>query len=377
MSDPRVDTAARLEQVSKQAAGLNTFVGLDGFVDEIFHVVDKRENATSYTRLPTIEQYASRLAEAAGKSTNIELVSQRVKLGGNGPIMANALASFGLKVSYLGNLGYPHLHPIFEEFSRKAEVHSIAEPGFTDALEFEDGKVMVGKHVSLGEVNWNNILSRFGAGKLQTSLSSASLVCFVNWTMYTATSDIWEAIQREIAPTLNGERRLLFIDLADPEKRTERDIRHALDLIGKFQSYFEVILGLNEKESTQIADALKLEVSDRSPAGLARLAGQIRDTLGVNTVVIHPVKFAVTADAQGTAEATSAFTPKPLITTGAGDHFNAGFCLGRSLGLTNEQSLWAGVTTSGFYVRQGKSPDIADLVAMLRNWPEEQTGTGR
>jgi hypothetical protein len=371
MSDPRGTTAECLEQAARQAGKLNSFVGLDGFVDEIFHVVDKRESATSYTRLPTITQYADRLADAAGKSTNIELVSQLVKLGGNGPIMANALASFGLNVGYLGNLGYPQLHPVFEDFSRKAEVHSIAEPGFTDALEFEDGKVMVGKHVSLSQVNWSNILSRFGADKLQTSLSAASLVCFVNWTMYTATSDIWEAIQREIAPQLNGERRLLFIDLADPEKRTMEDIRHALELISRFQSFFEVLLGLNEKESVQIATALDLQTADRSPAGLKDLAEQIRSKLEVNTVVIHPVKFAVTGDAQGTAEATSAFTPKPLITTGAGDHFNAGFCLGRSLGLTNEQSLWAGVATSGFYVRHAKSPGIGDLVAMLRNWPIE------
>jgi acyl-CoA synthetase (NDP forming) len=72
-------------------------------VDEILHVVDKRESAEVYQRLPTIAQLAARLAAAAGKSTNVELVNQITKLGGNGPIMANALASFGLKVTYLGN----------------------------------------------------------------------------------------------------------------------------------------------------------------------------------------------------------------------------------------------------------------------------------
>src|SRR5256714_14354365 len=113
-------------------------------------------------RLPTIAQFASRLAAAAGRSANVELVSQLTKLGGNGPIMANALASFGLRVTYLGNLGYPNLHPVFEDFAKRAEVHSIAEPGYTDALEFEDGKIMLGKHQSLRQVNWDNIKSRFG-----------------------------------------------------------------------------------------------------------------------------------------------------------------------------------------------------------------------
>jgi len=45
----------------KKASQMTAFVGLDGFVDEILHVVDKRESAERYTRLPTIAQLASRL----------------------------------------------------------------------------------------------------------------------------------------------------------------------------------------------------------------------------------------------------------------------------------------------------------------------------
>ena len=49
------------------------------------------------------------------------------------------------------------------------------------------------------------------------------------------------------------------------------------------------------------------------------------------------------------------FTPKPQITTGAGDHFNYGFCLGKLLGLPTEKCLLTGVATSGFYVRSAQS----------------------
>ena len=41
----------------------------------------------------------------------MELVTQRIKLGGNGPIMANALASAGVEVNYLGALGYLETSP--------------------------------------------------------------------------------------------------------------------------------------------------------------------------------------------------------------------------------------------------------------------------
>src|SRR5689334_22483537 len=94
--------AHQLSDAANRAATMTAFVGLDGFVDEIIHVVDKRDNAESFARLPTIARLAERLAGAAGKSTNIELVNHLTKLGGNGPIMANALASFGIRVTYLG-----------------------------------------------------------------------------------------------------------------------------------------------------------------------------------------------------------------------------------------------------------------------------------
>src|SRR5690349_21546591 len=101
----REQCASQLSGAPNRASQMTAFVGLDGFVDEILHVVDKRESAEKYQRLPTIAQLAERLAAAAGRSTNVELVSQLTKLGGNGPIMANALASFGLKLTYLGVLG--------------------------------------------------------------------------------------------------------------------------------------------------------------------------------------------------------------------------------------------------------------------------------
>src|SRR5262245_8309807 len=141
----REHCAARLLTLVEPASRLKAFIGLDGFVDEIIHAVDKRDTAESFQRLPTIARLAERIGAAAGKSTNIELVNQRTKLGGNGPIMANALARLGIKVTYVGALGYPVMHSVFNEFARRAEVHSISDPGHTDALEFDDGKLMLTK----------------------------------------------------------------------------------------------------------------------------------------------------------------------------------------------------------------------------------------
>jgi hypothetical protein len=365
----REQTAAKLLAGIERASRLRAFVGMDGFVDEIIHVVDKRDNAARFSRLPTITALAERLAGAAGKSTNIELVNQRLKLGGNGPIMANALARLGVKVTYVGALGYPHLHPVFAEFAQRAEVHSIAEAGHTDALEFEDGKLMLTKTTSLNEVTWENIQLRYGRNKFIDNFSTADFVGFVNWTMIPYMSDLWESLLQEFCPTPPFPRRKIFFDLADPEKRTEQDIARALEIIVRFDRYFEVILGLNEKEAYEIGKVLGLDTGNRSRDGLAALSVEIQKRCPVDTLVVHPVTFALAVSNGTPSIVDGPFVEKPLITTGAGDHFNSGFCLGKLLGLDNAGAVLTGTTCSGFYVRTAKSPDITDLAAMLREWP--------
>ena len=368
----REQAAVRLLTNVERASHLRAFVGLDGFVDEIIHVVDTRENAERFQRLPTILRLSERLAGAAGMSTNIELVTQRVKLGGNGPIMANALARLGVKITYVGALGYPNLHPVFNEFARSADVHSVCEPGKTDALEFEDGKLMLGKTAHFNEITWDNIQKRYGRDKFIQNFSTADLVGFVNWTMVPYMSELWDSLLAEFSPAQHDRRRKIFFDLADPEKRTPRDIERALGLIVKFEKFFEVILGLNEKEACAIGDVIGVNAASQTRDGLSSLSVEIQKRVPVDTLVIHPVAFALAVSGGQVSVVDGPFVAKPLITTGAGDHFNSGFCLGKLLGFDNAASVLCGVTTSGFYVRNAQSPSMEDLAAMLRDWPSRE-----
>ena len=370
LADRREACAERLLGSDEAVAAMHAFIGLDGFVDEIVHVVATRDNAESFQRVQTITQLAERLAGAAGQSTNVELVNQRTKLGGNGPIMANALSCLGMKVTYLGALGYPIMHPVFADFARRAEVHTIAEAGHTDALEFQDGKVMLGKTVQLGEITWDNIQARFGRDQLITKFSASHLVGFVNWTMIPYMSDVWAALLHEICPELEGRRRKIFFDLADPEKRTPEDLTRAVDLIHQFTQYFEVIFGLNLIEAVGVGKVMGLALKGDSPEHLAEFAQALREKARVDTLVVHPVSFAVAVDEKSSASVHGPVVSKPLITTGAGDHFNAGFCLGKLLEMDNGMSLLTGVAASGYYVRTGHSPSLGELAGLLRNWPK-------
>jgi sugar/nucleoside kinase (ribokinase family) len=226
---------------------------------------------------------------------------------------------------------------------------------------------MVGKHSSLKQVTWANIQERFGRERFAAKFGGSDLVGFVNWTMLPYMSDVWESILKEICPALKGPRRTIFFDLCDPEKRTREDILRALDLIGRFEEYFDVILGLNEKEAHEIGGVFGLKPAAATPEALMEFSLQVAKRLKAGTVVVHPVAYALAVSRGDASFVQGPFTPKPLITTGAGDHFNSGFCLGRLLGLDNAMSLLTGVSTSGFYVRTAQSPSMAQIAAMIQS----------
>ena len=351
---------------------IKSVVGFDGFVDNIIAVVDKRHSSTHYEPMKTIDVLGKKITAAAGESSNYELVVTQQKLGGNGPIMANALASFGLDVTYIGNLGFPAINPVFDAFSKRAHVITVAEPGVTDALEFEDGKLMMGKHQFLADVNWDNLIARVGLEKLTKMFGDSKLIGTVNWTMLPHMSAIWEKLIAEVLPKVDGKGRRLFVDLADPEKRTPQDIHDALHLLTKMQTHIDVILGLNLKESGEIAHVLGLPEPAQPEAHLEETAAAIRDALKLHCVVIHPRKGAAAATEKETAKFAGPFVQQPKISTGAGDHFNAGLCLGMTLGLSLEESLCCGCATSGYYVRSAESPTGAELAGFIDELPPPQ-----
>lgn len=345
-----------------------SLVGFDGFIDTICDAVDTRTDATHYQRIKTLRAFGERIAAAAGQSTNVEIVPTLVKLGGNGPIMANALTALGVPLTYCGMTGYPNTHPVFEELASRARLLPICEPALTDAYEFDDGKLIVGKHATVAEVSYENIIERAGEVAWRAAWESAGFIAMVNWTMLPYMTALWQQIQTDFPSS--QERKTLFFDLADPEKRSTQDIAEALEIIAEFQSHHEVILGLNEKEALHIGEVLGVETplggvltSETAP----ELAAAIRARMEIGVVVVHPTRFAAAASADEAACVEGPWTPQPKISTGAGDHFNAGFCFGRLLGADLSQALQTGVGTSGFYVRNAQSPSRDDLVGFLES----------
>lgn len=345
----------------------NVVVGLDGFVDKIVTPVDKRHGmGENFDPISTIGELGERISAAAGKSANLELYPRFEKLGGNGPIMANALLALGHGTRYVGALGRPEVHPVFKDFARRTDAVSLSEPGITTALEFQDGKIMFGRMVGLDDISYDRIIEVAEEGKFFDLLAKSDLVAMVNWTMIPKMTEIFVAFLEKVLPNLPPEERHYFFDLTDPKKRSPNDVSNVLSVISRFQSHGEVTLGLNYNESLQVASALGLKEGEAEQAGLRKMAEEIRGELELGCVVIHPVDSAACATKEGSWWTVGPYEENPKITTGAGDHFNAGFCAARLAGLSPTACLHFATATSGYYVRTAQSPSIGQIETFLR-----------
>ncbi|HVS51572.1 MAG TPA: PfkB family carbohydrate kinase [Opitutaceae bacterium] len=366
----RARTLKALATARSRVGAPSALVGFDGFVDLIVTPVGlRRGQGEDFAPIATIPEFGQRVLGAAGKSTNLELYPRAEKLGGNGPIMAGALLAAGARVTCVGALGRPQIHPAFAGLAARARTFSLCAPAHTTALEFTDGKLMLGTMRSFDEITLARVREVVGAAAFEAELAAANLIALVNWTMVPHMTAIFAELTAHVLPRLPASpARRFFFDLADPEKRSPDDLRAALDAIARFESFGRVTLGLNLKEAQQVAAALGLADVADNDASLRAAARALHERLRIDTVVIHPRASAACATAAGDAWVPGPFTERPLLTTGAGDHFNAGFALGQLLGFAPDACLGAGVATSGYYVRTGQSPTLADLETFLANW---------
>lgn len=341
----------------------NACIGLDGFVDRIIHVVDKRYDSSNYTRIRTIYDYGKKLTDAAGLSLNIELIPLTSQLGGNGPIMAYAMARLGTGISSVGAFGLPSPASQFDKLCSIADVYSVAEHAGTDSYEFDDGKVIASVLDPLNTLTWDSILEHLPADRFAALLDKADMAALNNWTMIPAMTRIWKKLQEDILPGLSRKDRMFFIDLADPSKRTAEDLAAALKTLPGFNPFGRVLLSCNKREALQIASSLGLEAGD----DLTQLAEAIRQAVGIWCVSVHTLRGAHASNGTEMVTAPGFYTEKPRISIGGGDHFNAGLAWALMGGMSLYDSLIVGSAVSGSFVRSGVSPTFDDVCSFLES----------
>lgn len=352
-----------VESLSKKLyAAFPVCIGLDGFVDRIIRVVDKRQSACECSYIKTLGDYGKLISEAAGFSLNVELVCEKSQLGGNGPIMAYALARLGADVSCIGTFGYPNTFQEFEKLKRITRIYSISNPARTDDYEFDDGKIIASTLDSLNALDWESITEKLPLEQFCTLFDAAEVIALNNWTMIPSMTRIWEKMLTDILPKLSKKERLYFFDMADPSKRTADDLNAAFGVLPGFEHFGRVLLSCNHREAKQLACTLNLSVEAND---CAALADGIRRSLGIWCVSIHTLSDAFAATESGTVKAPGFFTERPYVSVGGGDHFNAGLVFALENGFSLEEALYIASAVSGSYVRTGVTPTLLDAAHFL------------
>jgi sugar/nucleoside kinase (ribokinase family) len=335
-------------------------VGFDGFIDSIYDVVDRRRDMTpdGYERITAIPALAARIAAASGRSANIELVRREERFGGNGPLMAAALAALGCPTTFVGAVGrdedWRTLHPAYEPLAAACErVVPIAPTGRTDALEFHDGKVMFNHAAGVQAVTWERLVEVVGLESLVEIVRPADLIGITNWTILGGVEGIWEGLVRDVLPRVEAARKRVFIDLSDPAKRSDDDVRRALGVLQTMNALVPVTLGLNLSEAERVARVLgaRLAAAADPLAYSEALASAVRTAAALSCVVVHRPQGAAAATEPESARFETEVTDTPVISTGAGDHFNAGFACAEAAGLSLPHCLAVGCGVSGAHVR--------------------------
>ena len=355
-----------LQDLKNRAAVLSSktvTLGFDAFIDSIVRVVKYKDTQSRNTYFETIHSFGEYVIDKGEKSFSIEMEELTTKLGGNMPITANAIANLGAKVSCIGPLGYPEIHPVFRQMPPHSHLHSFADPGLTKILEFQNGKIMMAEMGHHNKITWEFIRDTIGKATFVELFNQSDLITILNWSELDNSSMIWKGLLNDILPTSTPEKKPIgFFDLSDCSKRSNESIREAMNLLHEFSFYWDVVLSLNLNEATLIHAAL----TGKKEKDVEEMCEAIYSSLNIHTVIIHSPKQSVARDTVLHRQ-KSFFIKNPVLSSGAGDNFNAGYCIGKLMGLGTDASLIIGHATSTLYMQSGYSPTVAAVADFLAN----------
>lgn len=355
------------QKLKNQKLDQSIMIGFDGYVDSLYGVIHKK-SGTEKQFFKDISRFADHIKALSGKSGQVELLLKEIKIGGNAPIMSQAMGALGFQIHCLGTLGFPKIHPVFEDLHPNIQVHSLENSGQSDAFEFQDGKLIFSDCGSFDGLNWEKVKSRIGIDKLKEIYLDSQLVAAVDWVNLPHASNIWQGLLEEIVKPNGSIGKKFFFDLCDPSRKSNEEIREALQIISRYSEFGEVTFGLNENETNLVFEAL--ENTRKGESSAEEKAKAIFDNMTIACLVIHPVNRSFAITQKDLVQVEGKLVEEPKILTGGGDNFNAGYALGWLLDLKLEERLLLGMGCSGAYIQTGKSPDLGELGKFLESWME-------
>ncbi len=359
-------TVNKLKNIGVQELKKEVLFGFDGFVDNVWSLVEERNSVKDYKLMESMLTLNERIKDSAGGGLSTEILKKDKRAGGFNANTARVLTVFDLKPTLMALF---EGEGIFSEIKNKAEVINLGEACSSQIFEFNDGKLMFPNNENVRTMNWNSIKDRVGLKKLIELFERSELIAFGYWANMPYYNKIIEGIKNEVLPKINNRERKLFMDFGNVKKRSDEDLKLFAKSLSELENYFEITVSLNKTEALDTASALSL-VNCNNYINYESTAAEIRAEIGISNFVLHTNNIAVSAGVDGIKKLNQPYCENPVLTTGAGDTFNGGYILGLLLSDDREIQLAAASAAAGYFIRNGRPPKKNEMINFLENYPE-------
>lgn len=364
----------KLDTFKRQAIIKTCFLGFDGYLDLLYSIVKSRSDAINWDRMESMKEFGTLIIDIAGSSANIERVLKKRIFGGFAPNTSRALNALGVKTILVAALGRPDLSQYYKS-SSLVESISIANPGETLGLEFDDGKIMITDFEPILNINPETLMKSVSKSKLIDYINKSNILGFGHWALVPHLNDIWDYFLDSLFPSVTDKKsKLFFVDIADITKRSKEDINEMIAILQKVDQEIPVMLTVNDREAIRLSQILsnvkpitpkKENIKDFVKGG--RL---INDEINLSYFVIHSPHFATISTYSDHYWITEGYTSTPKFTVAAGDHFNSGVALSLATKMTPPESILIGNALTAIFVRTGFSPSFNQLIQYIERYME-------
>jgi len=353
------------QKIISQIEGLKGTITMfaDGFIDEVWELVDTRNSVENFTLLSQMTQFADRIKMAGTGGMGIEITKKRRAFGGFTCNIGCAAASLGVDTVMAGIYGKDELDPIFKPLEDISTVFSLGDPATTHVLEFDDGKILMTDMQAMFDMNWKYLVDALGMEKLVELLTKSDIIGVGYWSLLPAFDEIMTEICKNLPE--DGKVRRFFFDFADVRKRDEASLKATLANLAVLNENFPMMLSVNEHEAVVIF-GLVGQTFDDEGMPLAEKTGLVREKIGLEELVIHTPRYAIAASrTEGAVQIPHRFCEKPVRTAGAGDTFNGGYIAATLAGLGIEERLYTANAAVSFFLNNGFAPTRKNLTETI------------
>lgn len=319
----------------------------DFFIDRIVRLNDFN---------PLISEINAKAGVGGGSIRDIE---QSDIKGGNAVNIAYALAKLGAKISLItvaDNLGKTILQRTFSSFANKKLFINDGKQGYTISFELEKNGRKTNVMVSdVGDAG------NFGAGKLcrneLNAIKHASAVAIANWASNVGGTEL------ALKAFKNANKNALcFLDPADISTRKDEFMRCLETLSGNID-----VLSVNENECRLIMETMHLQPLplNYSNDDIIAAAKTLSSKLSIGVDVHTPIGSA-SSNGKETVFVRS-FDVNVVITTGAGDVWDAADIAGYLCGLTPNERLIFANACAAYYISKIEVPTLNQTAKFLKS----------